>query len=99
MKLFVWRNTDCNQLYSRGDIVAMAPDLEAAKRAVLAEALTAMIGYDDMRSKADGAQGTGEYADDCRAEIAAVLDRVRADLEKPPAVYDTDAAAFFNGGE
>ncbi len=27
MKLFIWHNTKCNQLYSCGDIVAMAPDL------------------------------------------------------------------------
>lgn len=99
MRLFVWRDTECNRLYSGGDIVAMAPDLDAAKAAVMETAKGAMIGYDDMPSKAEGMAGSGEYADDCRAEFDATLDRVRADLEKAPAVYDGPAAAFFNGGE
>lgn len=95
MKLFIWRNTECNRLYSSGDIVAMAPDLDAAKAAVLDAARTATVGYTDMADLARQDWDTEERD----SEIAAVLAKVRADLEKPPAVYDTDAAAFFDGGE
>lgn len=99
MKLFIWRDTSCNRLYSRGDIVAMAPDLDAAKAAVMAAAETASIGYSEMSELADSAQGDTDYSADCRQEHADMLAKVRADLDAEPAIYDSPAAAFFNGGE
>lgn len=99
MKLFIWRNTECNRLYSAGDIVAMAPDLDAAKAAVLEAAKTAMVGYCDMASLASSAEGTTDYSADCRDEFAFTLGKVRTDLEREPEVFEAAAAAFFNGGE
>ncbi len=99
MKLFIWRGTRCNQLYSHGNIVAMAPDLDAAKAAVLEAAKAATIGYCDMKGLADQLTWSKEFRADAQAEIDGVLAKVRADLEAAPTVYETDAAAFFNGGE
>lgn len=99
MKLFVWRNTECNKLYSHGDIVAFAPDLEQAKAVVLEAAKSATIGYANMKDLAEQTTWGDDMADDAEEEIAIVLNKVRADLEEPPEIHETATAIFFNGSE
>lgn len=99
MKLFVWLNTSCNRLYSSGDIVAMAPDLEAARAAVLAAAKTATIGYSDMAEKIEASAGSTYWAETCREDVEEVMTKLRADIAAEPAVFDAPHAVFFNGGE
>ncbi len=100
MKLFVWKNTSCNKLYSHGDVVAMAPDLEAAKAAVLAAAATAEIGYEDMAAKVKAGEGQCDWAEMCREDVEKVMVKLRHDLATiEPEIHETATAVFFNGGE
>jgi hypothetical protein len=99
MKLFVWKNTNCNKLYSRGDIVAMSPDLEAAKATVLEAAKTAEIGYNNMAEIIEAGKGEGFWAENCREDVEATMQLLRHDLATiEPEVHEIAVAVFFNGG-
>lgn len=92
MKLYHWDSVEALKLYSTGDVVVMAPDVETARTVALVAAETAMLGYTDMQRQEWDGEDDLERREKARAQLL-------ADLEKEPKVFETASAVFVNGGE
>lgn len=100
MKLYHWRDTTCNQLYSCGDIIVMASSLEEAREVALRDARIATLATHNMSEIYDDLESLDpEIVHEACAMIDAVTTLLRADLEKPPFIYETAKAIFIDGGE
>jgi hypothetical protein len=94
MKLFHWKNTKVNQLYSHGDIIVMANSLEEAitiaKTQVL---LQEYVGYKNINYLMN------PIDEDDKQDLNELMKTIDEDLSNSPIVYDDQTAIFINGGE
>lgn len=96
MKLFHWPYSTALQLYSAGDIVVMAADVEQARAIALKRAETSRLGYSDM----DALKNDPWDPESAKDEFETQLHKLKLDLHADPVILEGDQAAIFvNGSE
>ena len=94
MKLFHWKNTKVNKLYSNGDIIVMAKTLSDAIDIVKLQILKeTSVGYTNVSWLMDS------FDIDDIEELETIKKILEEDLKNPPFIYESATAIFINGGE
>lgn len=95
MKLYHWTGCESTKLYGHGQIIVLAPSLDAARLIVSQASMTANIGYYDMTDLSYWAA----QDDDERERYDNALKLVARDIARAPVIYDEPTALFISGSE